>query len=86
MKADEILKYPLMGEKATLIREKTNMLTFIVDKKSTKKEIREAVEELYQVEVVKVNTMNTTQGEKKAHVKLSEKHNAEEIASQLGVI
>jgi len=33
-----------------------------------------------------VNVMNTTEGSKKAHVRLDSSHSAEEIATQLGVI
>ena len=82
----DTLLYPLMGEKATLLREKENTLTFIVDKKATKKKIREAVIEMFSVDVVNVRVMMTTTGKKKAHIKLTEKHNADEIASHLGVI
>ena len=82
----EVILNPLMGEKATLIREKENTLTFIVHKKSTKKDIKQAIEEIYSVKVLRVNTINTIDGKKKAHVKLDEKHNADEVASHLGVL
>ena len=75
-----------MGEKATILREEENKLTFIVDKKSSKEQIKKAIETLYGVKVVKVNTVITTKGKKKAHIKLSEKHSAEEIASHFGVL
>jgi ribosomal protein L23 len=86
METHDILQYPLMGEKATIMREKENTLTFIVDKKADKKAIKQAVEEMLKVSVVSVNVLNTTDGKKKAHVKLDKKHNAEEIASKMGVI
>lgn len=82
----KILSYPLVGEKATMLRELENRLTFVVDSKATKKGIKEAVEELYTVEVLSVNTMITTDGKKKAHVRLSDKYSADEIASQFGVL
>lgn len=75
-----------MGEKATWIREKENKLTFVVDKKSTKKEIKEAVESLYNTKVESVSVINALDGKKKAHVKLSEKYSADEVASHFGVI
>ena len=78
--------YPLMGEKATAKRELENKLTFIVSKESTKKQIKEAIEQLYTVEILSVHVMNTPDGVKKAHVKLSDKHSAEEIASHFGVV
>ncbi len=81
-----ILKYPLMGEKATTMRERENKLTFIVEKSATRTDIKKAVEQLYDVTVESVNTMHTTEGHKKAHVKLSDKDNAEEVASNFGVL
>jgi large subunit ribosomal protein L23 len=81
-----ILLYPLMGEKSTGMREKENKLTFVVEKTATKKEIKEAVQALYNVEVVSVNTIHTMDGKKKAYVKLSKKHSADEVASHFGVI
>ncbi|MFH1403918.1 MAG: 50S ribosomal protein L23 [Candidatus Altiarchaeota archaeon] len=86
MNPHEIILYPLMGEKATTLREKANTLTFIVNKKSGKKEVKNAVEEMLNVKVVSVNVMHTTDGKKKAHVKIDSSQSAEEIASQLGVL
>lgn len=80
------LIYPLMGEKATMLREKENKLSFIVDKKSSKKEVKEAVETLYNVKVTGVQTAITSDGRKKAHVKLDKKDSAEEVASRFGVL
>ncbi|MFH1836010.1 MAG: 50S ribosomal protein L23 [Methanobacteriota archaeon] len=81
-----ILLYPLMGEKSTGIREKENKLTFVVNKTSTKNDIKKAIEELYKIEVDSVNVMITLDGKKKAYIKLSEKHSADEVASHFGVI
>jgi len=75
----------MMGEKATLLRDK-NILTFIVRKDARKKDVKNAMEELYKVKVVSVNMMNTTEGKKKAHIKLDPKNSAEELVTQLGVI
>ena len=86
MDPHKILLYPLMGEKATAKRELENKLTFVVSRDSTKKQIKEAVEQLYSIKVLAVNVMNTQEGVKKAHVKLSEKDSAEEIASHFGVV
>jgi large subunit ribosomal protein L23 len=74
-----------MGEKATFLRT-ANKLTFIVDRKATKKDIKDAVEGQFKVKVIKVTTINTVEGLKKAHVTLDKSHNVEEIASQFGVI
>jgi large subunit ribosomal protein L23 len=45
-------------EKATHLVERGNMYTFLVNKSSTKTEIRAAVEELWGVRVVSVKTIN----------------------------
>lgn len=82
----KILLYPLMGEKATMLREKDNKLSFIVDKNANKKEIRDSVEKLYNVKVSNVSTMLTIQGKKKAHVKLKPEFSADDVASHFGVV
>jgi large subunit ribosomal protein L23 len=45
-------------EKATYLVERGNMYTFLVNRSSTKTEIRSAVEELWNVRVVGVKTIN----------------------------
>lgn len=86
MDLEKVILYPLMGEKATMLREKENKLTFIVDKKSTKKDVKEAVEKKYNVAVLSTQIINGPDGKKKAHVKLSDKSSAEEIASHFGIL
>ncbi len=54
----EILKRPIVTEKYTKLGEKLNKYAFIVDKRANKLEIKKAVEEMYNVEVIDVNTMN----------------------------
>ncbi len=55
----QIVKYPLITEKSTLLREEKNKYTFRVDKRANKIEIKRAVEAIFpDVEVVSVNTLN----------------------------
>ena len=54
---DTILS-PVITEKATLLSEQ-NKVVFQVAQDATKVEIAAAVEELFKVQVVKVNTLNT---------------------------
>jgi large subunit ribosomal protein L23 len=86
MEPHDVLLYPLMGEKATMLREKENTLTFIVNKDSGKKEIKEAAEKLLNVSVLAVRVIHTMDGKKKAHIRLDKKHSADEVASHMGVI
>ena len=53
-----IIKKPVITEKMTAISEKLNRFAFIVDKNANKYQIKDAVEKLYDVKVVAVNTMN----------------------------
>ena len=53
-----IIKKPVITEKMTAISEKLNRYAFIVDKRANKIQIKKAVEDLYDVKVVAVNTMN----------------------------
>ena len=54
----EILIKPLVTEKMTIQGEKLNRYGFIVDRRANKLEIKAAVEKLYGVSVVDVNTVN----------------------------
>ncbi len=75
----------MITERASEIVERENRLTFLVRRTATKGQIRQAVEELYEVKVIKVNTMITPQGQKKALVKLAPEHNAADLAVKLGL-
>jgi large subunit ribosomal protein L23 len=54
----EIIQKPVITEKMTALGEKLNRYGFIVDKRANKLQIKQAIKELYDVEVVAVNTMN----------------------------
>ncbi|MEE9402516.1 MAG: 50S ribosomal protein L23, partial [Desulfobacteria bacterium] len=52
----EIIKRPLITEKGTVQKEANNQLTFEVDRRANRVEIRDAVEKIFNVRVVKVRT------------------------------
>ena len=64
-------------------RENNNRIEFIVRREATKKQIRESVEQMFDVKVVKVNTRITITG-KHASVRLAEGYDAEDAALKLG--
>ena len=66
--------------------QEENKLVFIVDRKANKIEIRKAVEEVFNVKVVKVNTAIMPTGKKKAYVKLAEDSLALDVATDLGLM
>jgi len=82
----EVIKYPLMTEVTSRMLETENKLVFIVDKAANKKEIKQAVEHLYEVAVAEVNTAITSKGEKKAYVKLHPDYKAADVAIKLGIL
>jgi len=51
----KIIKYPIITDKATRLLE-NNQYSFIVDRYSNKLSIKEAIEYLFKVKVIKVNT------------------------------
>ncbi|MDK9799935.1 50S ribosomal protein L23, partial [Vibrio sp. D449a] len=53
----KVLRAPHISEKATMAAEKANTIVFKVAKDATKKEIKAAVEKLFEVEVKSVNTL-----------------------------
>ena len=58
----DIIKSPVITEKALMAKEETQdarqLLTFRVDRKATKPEIKSAVETIFQVQVDEVRTVN----------------------------
>ncbi len=64
-------------------RENNNRIEFIVRREATKKQIRESVEQMFDVKVVKVNTRITITG-KHASVRLADGYDAEDAALKLG--
>lgn len=82
----DVIKHPINTEKSIRIMESENKITFNVNTKANKKDIKEAVEKEYKVKVIKVNTQITSKGQKKAYVKLSAETAAIDLATQLGIM
>ncbi|MFP4174039.1 MAG: 50S ribosomal protein L23 [Candidatus Hydrogenedentota bacterium] len=53
-----IIKSPVITEESTIQTEAKGHYVFRVDPRANKNQIREAVEEMYDVRVMSVNTMN----------------------------
>ena len=81
----DTIKAPIVTEKSAKLAQEGNTITFSVDTKANKTEIKQAVEKLFNVKVESVNTVNVrpkrkrvgryvgkTNKVKKAIVKLSE--------------
>ena len=85
-----ILESPIISEKSTNAAEKNNQFVFKVKKSATKKQVKSAVELMFEVEVESVHVLNVkgkikragkTMGKrsdwKKAYVKLKPGHDIE---------
>ena len=64
MRSFDVIQKPLITEKSSIGRDELNLATFAVDRRANKQEIKRAVEELFDVEVVRVRTMQQ-QGKKR---------------------
>jgi len=57
VKSSMILR-PILSEKGTMLGEALNKYVFQVEKQCNKLEIKEAIEEKFNVKIIKVSTMN----------------------------
>ncbi|MHA1489818.1 MAG: 50S ribosomal protein L23 [Promethearchaeota archaeon] len=80
-----IIKKPLITEKTYDLIEKENKLVFIIERTVNKSQIKRAIERIHNVKVIKVNTLITPLGLKKAFVKLHPDNSAQDLAIDLGI-
>ncbi len=81
----KIIKMPLITENTFDLIEKENKLVFYVERKANKNQIKKAIERIHKVKVVKVNTLITPDGKKKAFIKLHPDNSASDLAIDLGI-
>lgn len=86
LQSSDVIKYPLLSEDAVTLLEAENKVTFIVDRRSDKHDVKRAVEELYEVRVQQVRTLVTPEGDKKAFVRLTPDFKAADLAVRLGIL
>ncbi|OCH91106.1 hypothetical protein OBBRIDRAFT_548881 [Obba rivulosa] len=77
---------PLNTESAMKKIEEHNTLVFIVDLRANKRQIKDAVKKLYDVQTAKINTLIRPDGKKKAYVRLTADHDALDVANKIGFI
>ena len=86
MDSYEIIKHPLSTEKSVKLMESENKLLFVVDRKASKQNIKEAMESIFKVKVIKVNAFISNNGEKRAYIKLAKENPAIDVATELGLL
>ena len=86
MNPHDVILYPLMTERSVFMIENENKLVFIVNREATKHDISKAVQKLYGVDIASINTLISRKSVKKAFVKLTEAHDASDLAIRLGIL
>merc|ERR1719253_78875 len=81
-----VIQCPLTTESAMKKIEEINTLVFLVDITANKRQIKEAVKAMYDVQCQKVNTLIRPDGRKKAYVHLTQDYDALDVANRIGII
>jgi len=81
-----IIRKPVTTESAMKKIEENNTIVFEVDLTAKKSQIKAAVKKLYDVMVVRVNTLIRPNGTKKAYVRLTADYDALDVANKIGII
>jgi large subunit ribosomal protein L23 len=63
----QVLLKPLISEKTTLLKDSASQITFIVDRRANKVDVRRAVEKAFKVKVRDVNVVVYKPGVKTKH-------------------
>ena len=75
----------IVTEKAVMMIETMNVLTFEMSSKMTKDQIKKEIEEVFNVKIDRIRTLN--KGNKKyAYVKLKKNFPAIDVATKLGIM
>lgn len=81
-----VLKYPLATEKAISQIDKGNLITYIVDFRATKTEIKKEFETAFGVKVDSIRSVNMPNNIKKAYIKLAKGYKATDVASKVKLV
>ena len=76
---------PIVTEKAVMMIERENVLTFEVEKRKTRTEIKKELEEMFEIKIENIRVL-IKNGKKYVYVKLKPKFPAIDVATKLGLI
>ncbi len=79
-----ILLHPYVTEKTLNLMESHNSLMFIVKEGATKREVKKAFEDLFEVKVERVNIKHSRFG-KQAIIKLTSEFKADDVGMRIGI-
>ncbi len=80
-----IIVHAFVTEKTMAAMERDNKLVFVVRRTASKRQIKHALETLFDAKVLGLNTMVSPQGEKHAHVRFGPETKAEDIGMRVGI-
>lgn len=81
-----ILKYPLATEKAISMIDRHNIITYIVDQRATKPEIKKEFESTFGVKVANIRAINMPVNIKKAYITVAKGYKATDVAGKLKLV
>ena len=76
---------PIVTEKAVMMIETDNVLTFVTSKKETKNQIKTEIEQMFKVRVEKVRSL-IRNNKKYFYIKLKKEFPAIDVATKLGLM
>jgi len=82
----KVILYPLATEKVVKMIESENKIAFVVADDANKRDVKQAVEALFDVKVKNVRVEVMSDGKKRAYVRLAPESRADEIATKLGLV
>jgi large subunit ribosomal protein L23 len=80
------LMYPIATEKAINMIERNNVITYMVDMRVNKAQIKKEFEEGFKVKVDKVNVEIEPKNRKRAYIKINSQFKASDIALKLKLV
>jgi large subunit ribosomal protein L23 len=80
----DIIYHPYVTEKTMNLMEKNNALEFVVKRQANKKQIKAAIEKMFEAKVKAINTRITKRG-KHAIVIFMPEFKAEDIGMRIGI-
>jgi len=82
----KLFSHPITTEASMKKIQSSNTIILVFNPMANKKNIKFLMEKIYKTKVLKVNTLITSQGFKKAFIKLCPDHDALDVANKIGFI
>ncbi|MCL4364862.1 MAG: 50S ribosomal protein L23 [Candidatus Marsarchaeota archaeon] len=80
------LLYPISTEKALNMIDRNNTITYVVDFRSRKDDIRKEFEETFGVKVDRINTAISIKNNKRAYIRMKKEFKASDVARKLKLV